>query len=133
MTKPIYNNGIDIYALDGIRRGFLFAVVDDAQHDLIDWDDSRIALEELTMPEYEELCQQSFDIDNISPKSFHNACGIVDEFIASLAPDKQQFLDKLTWELKIDFGIDLYYSLLYDRSIMAAKFRSDVAAFRYIS
>ena len=132
MGKPIFDNGIDIRTLDGIKRGFLLALVDDAENSFKEWDKTRIKLEELSEQDYKELRGHRFCIRNINVGTVKKCYAIIDEFIASLTEDKQQYLRGLDEAMSTDFGLSLYYAMIYDCGIMGEKFRSDVAKFRPI-
>ena len=133
MAKTIYLNGMNVYALNGIKRGFLSSLVEDAEHDLHDWDATRLALEKLSERDYERLCKYSFGVENVNEQSMEKCFGIIDDFIAALPEDKRRALKELALDSSIDFGISLYYSLLYDQHIMEPDFRPYVAQFRRIN
>ena len=83
----------------------------------------------MTEQDYADICERTFAVNNIDTEGVKTAFAIVDDFLSALNQNKRQILRKQSEEGLIDFGIGLYYALMYDRNIINPTFRHDVAGF----
>ena len=125
----IYDNGKDIEKQDFIERGFLSALIDDAEQRLKDesWGGEFI---NLTDREYEELCDYDFTVRNVSDEALDKCVSTVGRFCREyLTEEQRQELQRLGRNEGIGFGIDLYQSLMYDPHIVGEEYREAVKKF----
>ena len=130
METTIFDNGIDDENIGFIKKGFLSALVEDAEANLRDNDPEDLGL---TENQYKELRDYGFSARNISPEAVERCGKIVDDFTAYALDDKQrEQVNAMNREEQIGFGIDLYQSLLYDYTIIGKEFCAAVSAARTI-
>ncbi len=115
----LFDNGIDVKELGAVKQGFLAGLVDEAEHDLRE-------NEALDFSEdfYDELEDVSFFAKNVDPDAVKQASEIVDSFFNVANTEQKKLVESMSNDQKIAFGMDLFYSVLYDSEILGDSYRS---------
>lgn len=130
METTIFDNGIDDENIGFIKKGFLSALVEDAEGNLRDSEPEDLGF---TQSQYDELKDYGFSTKNISPEAVEKCGQIVDDFTAYALDDSQrEKVNAMNREEQIGFGINLYQSLLYDYTIIGKEFCAAVSAARTV-
>ena len=131
LTKPMFDNGIDEWSLPAVERGFLLAVIEDAETNLRD---SSPEEEGLTEEEYNALNDQNFEIKNFSPEAVEAVSAICTEFCSDKHLDNNQrkALGNMDVQEQTEFGSCLCHALIYDSGIIGDTFKEAVDKFRSV-
>lgn len=121
----IFDNGIDFKTIGAVKQGFLAGLVDEAEHNLRESDASALDLSEDV---YDELENVSFFAKNVDPDAVKQASEIIDSFFNVASAEQKKLVEAMSEEQKISFGMDLFYSLLYDNGILGDSYRSALEA-----
>ncbi len=120
----IFCNGVDVDSIEPINRGFLEALVSDAEWALKEDTPGDLGISEDL---YDELCDSTFSVQNVDPETIAKCNKIVVEFLASPCLGKQrEKLANMNIAAKIEFGRKLYDAITYDSSILGEEFAESV-------